>query len=429
MSSDLSVDSADSRVPAAVLRHQEAARTAPPRPPARPSAAALLALALGAFAVGTTEVVIAGLLPEVARDLRVPLPTAGLLVSGYALGMVVGAPLLTALSTRVAHKRMLLWLVGVFIVASLVSALAPGFAVLLAGRVLSALAGGAYVGIASVVAAGLVAPERKARAIAAVFMGLSLANVLGVPGGTALGQECGWRATFWAVTAIGTALFLALAVFLPYEPAVPGAGLRRELSAFRCGRVWLTLAATAFGWAPFLAVLTYVAPLLTEVTGFSARTVPLMLVLVGVGMVVGTPLSGRLADRALKPTLYGALAAVSVMSLLLLAAVHSKPAAVIGFLLFGLVGAAVIPPLQTSVLATARGADNLASAANISAFNVGNAGGPLLAGTALSADAGYTAPLGVAAALGGVGLALAWAAGHRGRDRAGGGSAAGAVSG
>ncbi|MFI7102934.1 MFS transporter [Streptomyces sp. NPDC050161] len=415
MSHDLSADSATSRVPPAPLP-QETLRTARPRASGRSATAALLALALGAFAVGTTEVVITGLLPEVAGDLRVPIPTAGLLVSGYALGMVVGAPLLTALSTRVAHKRMLLWLVGLFIVASVVSALAPGFTILLTGRVLSALAGGAYVGIAAVVAAGLVPAERKARAIASVFMGLSLANVLGVPGGTALGQALGWRATFWAVTAVGVALLIALTVFVPYEPAAQGAGLRRELAAFRRGRVWLSLATTAFGWAPFLAVLTYVAPLLTEVTGFGARTVPLMLVLVGVGMVIGTPLAGRLADRALLPTLYGALAAVSVTSLLLLAAVHSEPAMVIGFLLFGLVGAAVIPPLQTSVLATARGADNLASAANISAFNVGNAGGPLLAGAALSAGAGYTAPLGIAAALGGVGLLLAWAAGRGARS-------------
>lgn len=416
MSSDLSAGSAASRVPPAALPCEEPAPTAPPQRSARPSTAALLALALGAFAVGTTEVVITGLLPEVAGDLRVPLPAAGLLVSGYALGMVAGAPVLTALSTRIAHKRMLMWLVGLFIVASVVSALASGFAVLLTGRVLSALAGGAYVGIASVVAAGLVPPERKARAIATVFMGLSLANVLGVPGGTALGQEFGWRATFWAVTAIGGVLLIALALFLPYEPAAPDAGLGSELAAFRRGRVWLTLAATAFGWAPFLAVLTYVAPLLTEVTGFSTRTVPLMLVLVGVGMVIGTPLAGRLADRALKPTLYGALAAVSVISLLLLMAVHSKPAVVVGFMLFGLVGAAVIPPLQTSVLATARGADNLASAANISAFNVGNAAGPFLAGTALSAGAGYTSPLGIAAALGGIGLLLAWAAGRSSRS-------------
>ncbi|SEG89645.1 MFS transporter, DHA1 family, arabinose polymer transporter [Saccharopolyspora kobensis] len=374
----------------------------------------MFSLALGAFAVGTTEVVIAGILPEVALDTGVSLPTAGLLVSGYALGMVVGAPLLTVVSARFARKRMLLGLVGLFTAAGLISALAPGFSALMTGRVLSALAGGAYVGIASVVAAGLVPPERKARAIAIVFMGLSLANVLGVPGGTALGQAFGWRATFWAVTAIGVVLFVALSAFVPYEEPRSGAGFRREPAVFRRGRVWLALAATAFGWAPFLTVLTYIAPLLTDVSGFEPSSVPLVLALVGVGMVIGTPLAGRLADRALAPTLHGALAGVSVISLLLLVIVHSEPAAIVGFLLFGLVGAAVIPPLQTRVLAFAEGADDLASAANISAFNIGNAGGPLLAGTALSAGAGYTAPLAIAAVLGAAGLLLAWLAGRVG---------------
>ncbi|MEU6015717.1 MFS transporter [Streptomyces sp. NPDC047515] len=400
---------------AAPPRAEAPAPPAPTRARARARArragtASLSALALGAFAVGTTEVVIAGLLPEVATDFGVSLPTAGLLVPGYALGMVVGAPLLTVLGAKAPRKRLLLWLVGLFVAAGLLSALAPGYEVLLAGRVLSALAGGAYVGTAAVVAAGLVAPERKASAIATVFMGLSLANVLGVPGGTALGQALGWRAAFWAVTAIGAVLLAAIAALVPPIPRDRGTDFRRELAVFRRGRVWLALAATAFGWAPFLTVLTYITPLLTRVTGFDGRTVPLMLVLIGMGMVVGTSLAGRLADRALLPTLYGALAGVAAVSALLLAAVHSKPAAVVGFLLFGLVGAAVIPPLQTWVLKAARGADNLASAANISAFNIGNAGGPLLAGAALSAGGDYTSSLWIAAVLGAIGLVLALAA-------------------
>ncbi|MFE4478589.1 MULTISPECIES: MFS transporter [Streptomycetaceae] len=380
------------------------------RAPELPAGAALFALALGAFAVGSAEVVVAGLLPRIAEDTGVSLPTAGVLVSGYAVGMVVGAPLLTALGVRVARRRMLLYLVGLFIAAGLVTALAPGFGALLAGRVLSALAGGAYVGIASAVATSLVPARRRAGAIAAVFTGLGLANVLGVPGGTALGQALGWRATFWAVTALGVVLLVALAVLLPHGPAAPRAGLRAELRVFRRAGVWLALAATAFGWAPFLTVLTYVSPLLTEVTGFGSGAVPVVLMLVGVGMVVGTPLAGRLADRAPAAALYAALAGVTAVPLLLLAAVHSRAAVAAVFLLFGLAGGAVIPPLQARVLARASGADNLASAANISAFNIGNAGGPLLAGAALSAGAGYTAPLGIAAALGAVGLALAWAA-------------------
>ncbi|MFJ9680323.1 MFS transporter [Streptomyces sp. NPDC101194] len=374
--------------------------------PRRAGIASLSALALGAFAVGTTEVVIAGLLPEVAADFGVSLPTAGLLVSGYAVGMVVGAPLLTVLGASLPRKHLLLWLVGLFTAAGLLSALAPGYEVLLAGRVLSALAGGAYVGTAAVVAAGLVAPERKASAIATVFMGLSLSNVIGVPGGTALGQALGWRAAFWGVTAVGAVLLAAIAALVTPMPRERGTGFRRELAVFRRGRVWLALAATAFGWAPYLTVLTYVTPLLTEVSGFDDRTVPLILVLIGIGMVVGTPLAGRLADRALLPTLYGALAGITAVSAFLILAVQSKPATIVGFLLFGVVGAAVIPPSQTRVLEAARGADNLASAANVSAFNIGNAGGPLLSGAALSAGRGYTSSLWIAAALGATGLAL-----------------------
>ncbi|MYW00968.1 MFS transporter [Streptomyces sp. SID3343] len=387
--------------------YTQAPPAASPEPQQKSGKAALFALALGAFAVGTTEVVIAGLLPDVAADFGISLPTAGLLVSVYALGMVIGAPALTMLGARVPRKRLLLRLTVLFVAASLLSALAPGYGVLLAGRVLSALAGGAFVGIAAVVAADVAAPERRAGAIATVFMGLSLANVLGVPGGTALGQALGWRATFWAVTVIGVVLFGALALLVPAVSRSEQANFRRESALFRNGRVWRALAASAFGWAPFLTVLTYIAPMLTEVTGFSERTVPLMLVLIGVGMLVGTPVAGRLADRALVPTMYAALAGTTVLSLVLVAAVHSKPAAVVAFLVFGMFGAAVIPPLQTRVLAAAAGADNLASAANISAFNIGNAGGPLMAGWALSAGAGYTSTLWIAAGLGGVGLVLA----------------------
>ncbi|MFE7312329.1 MFS transporter [Streptomyces sp. NPDC057555] len=390
--------------------------TAPPD--AAPTAAprtkpALAALALGAFAVGTTEVVITGLLPEVAAGFDVSLTTAGMLVSGYALGMVVGAPLLTVLGSRLPRKQLLLALVALFTAASALSALAPTYGTLLAGRVLSALAGGAYVGVASVVAARISAPKRRASAIAAVFMGLSVANVLGVPGGTALGQVLGWRAVFWTVSALGALLWAALALLVPPVPRDEGADLRREAAVFRRGRVWLALAATALGWAPFLTVLTYIAPLLTDVTGYGARAVPLLLAILGVGMLVGTPLAGRLADRALQPTLYGALGGTAAVSLLLLAAVHSKPLTALGFFLFGLVGAAVIPPLQARVTSYAHGAENLASAANISAFNIGNAGGPLLAGAALSSGAGYPSSLWIAAALALAGLGTAVAA--RGR--------------
>ncbi|WP_017593468.1 MFS transporter [Nocardiopsis potens] len=384
----------------------------PARPKTRPqnrssAPAALSALALGAFAVGTTEVVIAGLLPEIAADFGVSIPTAGFLVSGYALGMVVGAPLLAALGTRVPRKTMLLWLMALFIGSSVISAAAPAYAVLMAGRILSALAGGAYVGIGAVTAADLVPEDRRARAIATLFMGLSIANVLGVPGGTALGQALGWRSAFWAVTAIGVIVLLGVLRLVPHRPAGRDANLRGELAVFKRGRLWLAYGATALGWAPALAVVTYISPLLTEVTGFSDGAVPVVLVLFGVGMVIGTPIGGRLADRALTPALYGVLTAVTAASLVLLPAVQGKAAAVAGFILFGAAVAAVIPPVQATVMATAEGAPNLASASNVSAFNIGNAAGPFLGGAAIGAGYGYTSPIWIAALLGAGGLLFA----------------------
>ncbi|ASU81636.1 MFS transporter [Nocardiopsis gilva YIM 90087] len=361
---------------------------------------ALLALALGAFAIGTTEVVIAGLLPEISVDFGISIPTAGSLVSGYALGMVVGAPLLAALGTRVPRKSMLVWLMVGFVASSLISALAPDYGVLLVGRVLSALVGGAYVGIGAVAAADVVSEDRKARAVAIMFMGLSIANVVGVPGGTALGQALGWRSTFWAVGAIGVVVLLGVLKLVPFSPVAEGTHLRSELAVFKRGRLWLAYGATALGWAPALAVVTYIAPMLTDVSGFSDSSVPIVLVLFGVGMVIGTPIAGRLADRALMAAVYGVLITVTASSLLLLLAVHSKVAAVAMFIVFGAAVAAVIPPVQAKVMATAEGAPNLASAANISAFNIGNAVGPFLGGMTISAGLGYTSPIWIAALLG-----------------------------
>nr|WP_184080769.1 MFS transporter [Nocardiopsis mwathae] len=369
--------------------------------------AALIALALGAFAIGTTEVVIAGLLPEISVEFGISIPTAGSLVSGYALGMVVGAPLLAALGTRVPRKSMLVGLMVVFVVSSVISALAPDYTVLMVGRVLSALVGGAYVGIGAVAAADVVTEDRKARAVAIMFMGLSIANVVGVPGGTALGQTLGWRSTFWAVGILGVIVLLGVLKLVPFSPVAEGANLRSELAVFKRGRLWLAYGATALGWAPALAVVTYIAPMLTDVSGFSDSAVPMVLVLFGVGMVIGTPIAGRLADRALMPTLYGVLITVSASSVLLLFAVHNKFTAVAVFIVFGAAVAAVIPPVQAKVMATAEGAPNLASASNISAFNIGNAVGPFLGGMTISAGFGYTSPIGVAALLGGGALIFA----------------------
>jgi DHA1 family inner membrane transport protein len=367
---------------------------------------ALLALALGAFGIGTTEFVIAGLLPELAADFGTSIPVAGLLVSGYALGVVVGAPLVTAAGARLPRKTMLVGLMALFVAAHFLSALAPSYGALMTGRVIASFAHGAYIGLGAVVAADLVRPERRASAIALMFMGLSLSNVLGVPLGTFVGQSLGWRAAFWVVTAIGVAALIGIAALVPRGER-PRTGLRRELAAFRSGQVWLALAMTALGWAPVLGVVTYVAPLLTEVTGYSGAAVPWVMVLLGVGMLAGGPIGGRYADRALMPSVYALLAALIAVSAVLLVAAHSRVAVVIALTAFGVVASATIPPLQTRVLDKAVGAQALASAANVAAFNLGNTVGPFLAGLAISAGFGFTSPLWVAALLGAAGLAVA----------------------
>ncbi|MCO5998867.1 MFS transporter [Actinoallomurus rhizosphaericola] len=373
---------------------------------------ALLALAIGGFGIGTTEFVISGLLPDLSADLHVSIPTAGLLVSGYAFGVVVGAPLLTALGSRISRKTMLVSLMALFTVGNLLCAVAPTYGVLMVARLVTAFAHGAYFGIGSVVAADLVRPEKRAGAIAMMFTGLTVANVLGVPGGTALGQALGWRSTFWVVAAIGLVALAGIATLVPARPR-PSAdtGLRGELSVFRHGQVWLALAMTALGWAPVFTVITYVAPLATRVTGFSSGAVPILMVLFGVGMVAGNALGGRLADRALMPSLYGILAAVIAVSLLLFFVVHGKVAVVVVMLLLGVVGSATIAPLQTRVLDKAAGAPTMASAANIAAFNLGNTVGPFLGGLAIDAGLGYASTTWIAALIGAAGLAVALVSG------------------
>ncbi|POX56902.1 MFS transporter, partial [Streptomyces sp. Ru71] len=249
---------------------------------------ALLALAIGAFGIGTTEFVIMGLLPEVASDFGVSIPTAGFLVTGYALGVVLGAPLMTVLGTKVPRKRMLMLLMGLFIAGNLLSALAPAFAVMLIGRVVASLAHGAFFGIGSVVAAELVAPDKKAGAIAMMFTGLTVANVVGVPLGTLVGQSVGWRVTFGIVAALGVVGLLGVAKLVPEMPKPEGVRLRHELAAFKNLQVLLAMAMTVLGFGGVFAAITYIAPMMTHVAGFADGSVTWLLVLFGLGMVAAT---------------------------------------------------------------------------------------------------------------------------------------------
>ncbi|WP_406264224.1 MFS transporter [Actinacidiphila glaucinigra] len=389
---------------------------------------ALLALAISAFGIGTTEFVMMGLLPDVADDLHTSIPTAGYLVSGYALGVVIGAPLLAAITTRMPRKALLLSLMGLFTVGNTLSALAPGFGWLLAGRVLSGLPHGAFFGVGAVVAASMVDPARKARAVSLMIAGLTIANIVGVPAATLLGQHLGWRATFLTVGVIGLVAIAGIALLVPRIPLAAGGGLRRELSAFRSGQVWLTLATTIFGFAAVFAVYSYVTPMLTEVAGFGDGSVTLVLALFGVGATIGNLLGGRLADRALRPALLGGLGALAVVLLLFTVALHARWSAALTVVLLGIAAFAAGSPMMMLVMEKARHAPALASAANQAAFNLANAGGAWLGGVVLAHGLGYTAPAVAGAGLAVVGVGIATAGGLWERRAAKGSGAASSSS-
>ncbi|MFE7414052.1 MFS transporter [Streptomyces laurentii] len=372
---------------------------------------ALLALAVGAFGIGTTEFVIMGLLPQIAADYGVTIPTAGLLVTGYALGVVIGAPLLTVLGTRVSRKTMLMGLMGLFVVGNLLSAFAPSFGMMLVGRVVASLAHGSFFGIGSVVAAGLVAPQKKAGAIATMFTGLTVANIVGVPLGTFIGQAVGWRTTFAAVAALGVIGLFGIARLVPAMPRPQNAHLRRELTAFRNPQVLLAMAMTVLGFGGVFAAITYIAPMMTHTAGFSDGAVTWLLVLFGVGMFLGNLLGGRFADRALMPMLYVTLGGLAVVLALFTVTAHNQALAAVTVFLVGALGFATVPPLQKRVLDHAHGAPTLASAVNIGAFNLGNALAAWLGGLVIAAGFGYTSPNWVGAVLAAAALLLAfWSA-------------------
>jgi DHA1 family inner membrane transport protein len=351
----------------------------------------LLALALAAFGIGTTEFVIMGLLPEVAADLRVSIPSAGLLVSGYALGVAIGAPILAIVTAGMPRKLALMGLMGLFILGNLFSAVAPGYGSLLAARIVTSLCHGAFFGIGAVVATSLVAPNRQAQAIALMFTGLTLANVLGVPAGTALGQAAGWRSAFWAVSAIGVLAFAALAAFVPARLPMPKTRLMHEFAVLRQPQVWIALGMTVLGFGGVFTVFTYIAPILEQVTGVSPHAVTGTLLLFGAGLTVGNTLGGKLADWKLMPALMGILAALALVMLLFSVSSRAALPAMITVFVWGVFAFATVPPLQMRVVAKAAQAPNLASTLNIGAFNLGNALGAWLGGAVIARGAPLTA--------------------------------------
>ncbi|MFI1254769.1 MFS transporter [Streptomyces netropsis] len=368
---------------------------------------ALLALAIGAFGIGTTEFVITGLLPDIAADFGVSIPTAGFLTTGYALGVVVGAPLLAIVGRRVSRKRMLMVLMGLFIAGNLLSAVAPVFEVMLAGRIVASLAHGAFFGIGSIVAAGLVAPEKKAGAIAMMFTGLTAATVAGVPMSTLVGQHAGWRVTFFIIAGLGVLGLAGVAALVPQQPKPEAGRIGGELAAFRNPQVLLAMAMTVLGFGGVFTMSTYVTPMMTEVAGYAPGSVTWLLVLFGVGMLVGNLVGGRYADRALMPLLYVTLSSLAIVLALLPLAAHNKIAAAVAIPLIGAFGFASVPPLQKRVLDHTADAPTLASAVNIGAFNLGNAIAAWLGGVVISAGFGYTAPNWVGALMAASALVLA----------------------
>lgn len=367
----------------------------------------LLALAAGAFGIGTTEFIIMGLLTQVSQDLGISIPTAGTLISGYAIGVAVGAPVLTLLTRHWPRKRLLLALMLIFIAGNLVAAVAPDYTSLMAARVLTSLTHGTFFGVGAVVATGLVPPEKKASAIALMFSGLTLATLLGVPAGAWIGQHFGWRMAFAAVAVIGVLAFAILAAFVPRDQGRPQVvPLQQELAVLARPQVWLGLGITVFGFAGLFALYTYIEPLLTQVTHMGSNLVALTLLLFGAGLAAGNLLGGKLADRGVMRALVLTIATLAAVLAAGRWAFASPLIAMAYVVVLGTVAFATVAPMQMRVLQQAgdEGA-TLASSLNIAAFNLGNALGAWIGGLVLS-GIGLLSVGWAAAALTVVGLAL-----------------------
>ena len=351
----------------------------------------LLALAAGAFGIGVTEFAPMGLLPVIATDLGVSIPSAGLLISAYALGVVLGAPLMTLATGRVPRRTLLIGLAGIFTIGNALSALADNYALLMIARIITSLNHGAFFGVGAIVAAGLVPPDRKAGAVAAMFMGLTIANVVGVPLATWAGETLGWRASFWGIAMIGVMVMAALALTLP-KAAAPAAGdMLAELRVLGRRRVLSALALTVIGSSAMFTVFTYITPILREQTGASLGFVTAMLVVYGLGLTVGNWVGGKFADRSVDRTLIVTLAGLSLVLLTFAVAMPLASVSAVLIFLWGIASFALVPPLQVRVMDAAREAPNLASAVNIGAFNLGNAIGAALGGAVIAGGLGYPA--------------------------------------
>jgi DHA1 family inner membrane transport protein len=371
------------------LLEQDLVRESTPVIPQKSSTPiALFALTIGAFAIGTTEFVIMGLLPNVANNLNVSLPTAGFLVSGYALGVVVGAPIITAVTGSWPRKTLLLMLMSTFILGNLLSALAPNYPILLLGRIIASLAHGAFFGVGSVIAAKLVAPEKQAGALAMMFTGLTVANVLGVPMGTFLGQNFGWRSTFWMITVLGIIAIIGIIFLVPAVGREEGKKLSEQIGILRRPQIVLALLMTIFGFGGVFTVFTYITPMLQDITGFHADVISPILVLFGVGLVIGNIVGGKVADRWLIPSLVVIIGLLAIFLLGFTVTDHNQILMLVMVFLFGAAGFGTVPGLQLRVMEQAKDAPEIASAFNVASFNLGNAGGAFLGGLVIAGPLG-----------------------------------------
>ncbi|MCU1423858.1 MAG: transporter [Microbacteriaceae bacterium] len=396
--------------------------TAPSTATTSPSAVrvrfALLALALGGFGIGSTEFVAMGLLPNLAADLLPQLTAsdreggiaqAGWLISAYAAGVVIGAPTIAALSARFPRKKLLLWLLVAFTVATVASAVLPSFGLVLGARFIAGLPHGAYFGIATLVAASLLEPGKRGRGVALVLSGLTIANVVGVPSITLLGQVAGWRVAYLAVAAIFALTFVAVALAVPHQAGDKSATLARELAAFARPQVWITLLVGAIGFGGFFAVYSYVAPVVTEVTGQTEGFVPIALVVTGLGMTVGNFAGGRGADHNVMGTIFVSFAAFVVALVGFATLAHSPAGLLASLFVVGAAASSLSPAIQSRLMDVAGDSQTLAAAANHAALNIGNSLGAFLGGVTIAAGFGYLSPalVGLVLCVPGIALALA----------------------
>lgn len=373
---------------------------------------ALFALATGAFGIGLTEFVIAGILPQIATDFGVSIPSAGAMATSYALGVFVGAPLMTVLGARIPRKAMLIALAIIFTLGNVITALAPTLSVAIVGRVITSFNHGAFFGLGSIIAASLVAPGRQASAIAFMFTGLTVANLVGVPLGTWLAQAFSWRVVFWVIAGIGLLTIAAIVSLIPHLEKGKPIALRTEMRAFIDPQVLLVMGITVFGPAAFFTSITYIAPMMTGVAGFSDSGVAWLMVLFGLGLAVGNWMGGRFADRSLFGTLFVTLAAQGIVLLIFWVGAENKLVAGASVFLMAAFGFATVSPIQKLVMdrASHAGAPTMAASVNIGMFNLGNALGAWVGGATIAAGFGLVSPNWSGALLSFIALGLAFLA-------------------